>query len=53
LTDSEREALRKAVSKEFLTDEGWILGEDGEVLSDGRMLYDPGYVGAIRKLLAE
>lgn len=53
LTDSEREALRKAISKEFLADEGWTMGEDGEVLSNGRMLYDPGYIGSIRKMLAE
>jgi hypothetical protein len=53
LTDSEREALRKAISKELIYDEGWTLGEDGGVLSNGRMLYDPGYIGAIRKILAD
>ena len=53
LTDSERTALRKAVSKEFLDDEGLSLGADGEVLANGRMLYDPGYYGAIRKVLDE
>ena len=51
--ETPRTALRKAVSKEFLDDEGLSLGADGEVLANGRMLYDPGYYGAIRKVLDE
>jgi hypothetical protein len=53
LTDSERDALRKAVSTDFLADQEWTVGSDGEVMSNGRMLFDPGFIGAIRKVLAE
>lgn len=52
LTDSERGALQKAVSKAFLDDQGWILGADGEIsTASGRTLFEPGFCSAIRKIL--
>jgi hypothetical protein len=54
LTDSERSALRNAISSEFLKDRGWYLGNAGEIYSNnGSVLYDPGYETAIRKILGE
>lgn len=52
LTDSESNALRRALSKEFLADQGWSIRQDGEVVTaTGRTLFEPGYVSAIRKVL--
>lgn len=52
LTDSERNALSRALSKEFLADQGWSIGQDGEVFTTtGRTLFEPGFVTAIRKVL--
>lgn len=52
LTDSESDALRKALAKDFLSDQGWSIGQDGEVLTTtGRTLFEPGFVTAIRKVL--
>jgi hypothetical protein len=49
---TERESLAKAVSAEFLNQEGWSEGPDGEILNaKGRRLYGLGYATAIRKLL--
>lgn len=54
LTDSERDALRRAISKDFLEDQGWSLGPDGEIVTvRNRVVYDPGYESAIKKILAE
>lgn len=54
LTDSERDALRRAISAEFLADQGWSLGPDGEITTDRkRVIYDPGYESAVRKVLAK
>ena len=48
----ETEALTKAISAEFLKQEGWTEGPDGEILNArGRRLYGLGYATAIRKLL--
>ena len=48
LTDSERESLQKTISTGFLADQGWALGQDGEVLTaTGRTLFEPGFVSAI------
>lgn len=50
----EKEALMKAISAEFLRQEGWSEGPDGEILNArGRRLYGLGYATAIRKLLGE
>ena len=52
LTDSERDSLRMAISKEFLSDQGWVLGPDGDIsTATGRPLYGPGFATAIRKVL--
>jgi hypothetical protein len=52
LTDSERTALRKAVSPEFLASRDWKEAKYGEVVSDsGRTIFDPGFTTAIRKIL--
>lgn len=51
-TDSEREALSKAVSPEFLDAQGWREAEFGEIVnSRGHTVFDPGFATAIRKLL--
>jgi hypothetical protein len=50
----EKEALLKAISADFLKQEGWSEGADGEILNTkGRRLYGLGYATAIRKLLGE
>lgn len=52
LTDSERRALEAAVSEKFLKQEQWTEGTHGEVLNASRrVLYDVGYLTAIRKVL--
>lgn len=53
LTDSERAALQKAVSKEFLEQEGWAEGSHGEIKKGNRTLFDVGYASAVRKILGE
>jgi hypothetical protein len=53
LTSSEREALKKAVSAQYLEARGLQEGSHGEILNDrGRTLFDVGFARAIRKLLA-
>lgn len=52
LTDSERESLQKTISTGFLADQGWSIGQDGDVVTTtGRTLFEPGFVSAIRKVL--
>lgn len=52
LTESERLALEKAISNDFLAQEGWEVGAYGEIINQsGRTVYDVGYVAAIRKAL--
>lgn len=52
LTPSEREALQKAVSAEYLEERGLREGGHGEVLNErGRVLFDVGFARAIRKVL--
>jgi len=54
LTPSEREALQKAISPQFLEDQGWREGSHGEILNDkGRPLFEVGYTRAIRKVLGD
>jgi hypothetical protein len=53
LTESEVAALRKAVSPEFLSQEGWREGPHGEIVNaKGRTLFDVGFANAVRKLLS-
>jgi hypothetical protein len=52
LTESERTSLSRAISEVFFEDHGWREGDDGEVYSESSaLLYDPGYLTSIRKLL--
>jgi hypothetical protein len=54
LTPSEREALQKAISLQFLKEQGWHEGSHGEILNDrGRTLFEVGYARAIRKVLGD
>lgn len=53
-TESEREALKRAISPKFFTDQGWSEGSRGEVnASSGRLVYWHGYVTAIKKILGQ
>lgn len=52
LTESERLALLRALSAEFLSEEGWREGPHGEILNgSGRKVFDIGFTRAIRKVL--
>ncbi|MFY9329487.1 MAG: gamma-mobile-trio protein GmtX [Georgfuchsia sp.] len=52
LTDSEKEALRHAISNKLMQDEGWSQDDHGRILSaKGRTIYKVGYVTAIRKII--
>lgn len=52
LTDSERITLEIAISPEFIRSQKWTIGESGEVRAEnGRFLFDPGFVTAIRRIL--
>ena len=54
LYPSEIDALRHAVSDRVLKDEGWTTDAEGRVINEvGRVVYKPGYVSAIRKILGE
>ena len=54
LYPTEIEALRHAVSAKFLEDEGWATDAEGRVFSETkRVIYKPGYVTAIRKIIGE
>jgi hypothetical protein len=52
LTPSERDALTKTISLEFLHDHDWREGSHGEILNKfGSTVFDVGFVTAIRKVL--
>ena len=52
LSDSEKQALSQAISAEFLAQEDWSEGQNGEIFnSRGRKLFDIGFANAIRKVL--
>lgn len=54
LTESERQALQKAIDAEFLADNGWVEGSHGEILNErGRTVFDVGFASAIRKVLED
>ena len=54
LTDRETAALRKAISPDFVRQEGWHAGPDGQIVNaKGRTPFDVGFVNAVRKLLPE
>jgi hypothetical protein len=53
LTPSEREALRKAVSADYLEERGLREGGHGEIVNErGRTVFEVGFARAIRKVLA-
>lgn len=52
LTDSERNALAKAISKKFLEEQGWEEGSHGQIKHGSRTLFDVGFTLAIRKVLS-
>ncbi len=53
LTHSEIEALTHAISDILMENEGWTVDNNGRVRNaKGRVLYKPGYVTAIKKILA-
>lgn len=52
LTESERAALERAISPDFLDGEGWVETKNGAVKKEnGRTIFDPGFTKAIRKVL--
>ena len=54
LTPSEREALQKAVSPDYLEERGLYEGSHGEIVNErGRMMFDVGFARAIRKVLGD
>ena len=53
LTPSEREALQKSVSAEYLEERGLKEGTHGEIVNErGRVVFDMGFSRAIRKMLS-
>lgn len=54
LTPSEREALQKAVSPEYLEERGLREGSHGEIVNGrGRIILEVGFARAIRKVLSD
>lgn len=54
LTPSEREALQKAVSPDYLEERGLREGSHGEIVNlHGRTIFEVGFSRAIRKVLGE
>ncbi len=54
LTPSEREALQKAVSADYLEERGLNEGSHGEILNErGRTVFEVGFARAIRKVLGD
>ena len=52
LSETEKQALRQAISEAVLAQEGWSEGPDGEIRNArGRKVFDIGYANAIRKIL--
>jgi hypothetical protein len=53
LTPSERDALQKAVSANYLEDRGLKEGSHGEIVNErGRTMFEVGFARAIRKVLS-
>ena len=54
LTPSEREALQKAVSTDYLEERGLREGSHGEIINEhGRTVFEVGFARAIRKVLRD
>ncbi|MCO7594681.1 MULTISPECIES: gamma-mobile-trio protein GmtX [Pseudomonas] len=54
LTQSEREAFRKAISPNYLEERGLREGSHGEIVNErGRIIFEVGFTRAIRKVLSD
>ena len=53
LTDTEIDALKNAISNEFMNHQGWTIDNYGRVKENGIQIYKAGYVTAIQKILNE
>jgi hypothetical protein len=54
LTASEREALRKSISVDYLEERGLREGSHGEIVNErGRTVFEVGFARAIRKVLGD
>lgn len=54
LTPSEREALQKSVSSDYLEERGLREGSHGELVNDrGRTIFEVGFTRAVRKVLGD
>ena len=54
LTDTEKEALRHAISLKLLKEEGWKEDKHGRIITDkGSPIFRIGFANAIRKILGE
>ncbi|CAB3781670.1 hypothetical protein LMG28688_01432 [Paraburkholderia caffeinitolerans] len=54
LTPSEREALQKAVSADYLEERGLKEGSHGEIVNErGRTVFEVGFARALRKILGD
>lgn len=52
LTNTEIDALRNAISNEFMNHQGWITDNYGRVKENGIQVYKAGYTTAIQKILS-
>jgi hypothetical protein len=53
LTPSELDAVKRAVSPDFLSSEGWAEGPHGEVVTRSRRrVFQVGFLRALRKLIS-
>ena len=54
LSETEIQALSRAISPDFLDEEGWSVGPYGEILNArGRKVFDIGFANAIKKILTD
>lgn len=53
LTDTEIDALRNAISNEFMKHQGWTTDNYGRVKENGIQVYKAGYITAIQKILVD
>lgn len=54
LSETEIQALSRAISPDFLDEEGWTVGPYGEIFNTrGRKVFDIGFVNAIKKILTD
>ncbi len=50
-TEYELDAIKMAISENFLNRQNWIADSDGRVYSGRKRIYGPGYVTALRKII--